>query len=209
MTKEPNLLQNTNRIIEKKQFMGLYHIHDGVRRHRTHIRETVGYLWSVTILCSRPYFVYGRVCRIRTSVYHDAVGIGPCRPGPWCWSDAEHAASHHRRYLHSLRDRWMGVIGGVFGLASIIGLTLGGWITDTLGWRWVFDINLPIAAVALVMVLISLPTVRADHRVRLDWTGISHGSDRWDARHVFRGLVACGSRLYWDILLTRGTLEIS
>ncbi len=103
----------------------------------------------------------------------------------------------------------MGVIGGVFGLASIIGLTLGGWITDTLGWRWVFDINLPIAAVALVMVLISLPTVRADHRVRLDWTGISHGSDRWDARHVFRGLVACGSRLYWDILLTRGTLEIS
>ncbi len=71
------------------------------------------------------------------------------------------------------RGRWMGVIGGVFGLASIIGPTLGGWITDTLGWRWVFYINLPIAAVALVMVLISLPKVRSEHRAHLDWTGIS------------------------------------
>ncbi len=71
------------------------------------------------------------------------------------------------------RGRWMGIIGAVFGLASIVGPTLGGWITDTYGWRWVFYINLPIAAVALVLVLVSLPTVRASRGVRADWTGIS------------------------------------
>lgn len=69
------------------------------------------------------------------------------------------------------RGRWMGVISMVFGLASIIGPFLGGWITDQMGWRWVFYINLPVAALALVMILATLPTVRAPHRVQVDWTG--------------------------------------
>ena len=71
------------------------------------------------------------------------------------------------------RGRWMGVIGAVFGLASIVGPTLGGWITDSFGWRWVFYVNLPIAAVALVLVLVSLPTVRAARAARADWPGIA------------------------------------
>ena len=69
------------------------------------------------------------------------------------------------------RGRWMGVIGAVFGLASIIGPNLGGWITDAWGWRWVFYINLPFAAIALVMVWLTLPNVKTGHRAMPDLGG--------------------------------------
>lgn len=69
------------------------------------------------------------------------------------------------------RGRWMGVIGAVFGVSSIIGPTLGGWITDSLSWRWVFYINLPFAVLAVLGVIFFLPTVRMGHRIKVDWVG--------------------------------------
>jgi EmrB/QacA subfamily drug resistance transporter len=69
------------------------------------------------------------------------------------------------------RGRWMGVVSTTFGLASIVGPFLGGWITDTLGWRWVFYINLPVAAVALAGVLYALPSVQAGEQAKVDWRG--------------------------------------
>lgn len=69
------------------------------------------------------------------------------------------------------RGRWMGVIGAVFGLSSIIGPLLGGWITDSFSWRWVFYINLPFAVLALIGVIYALPRVRAGHQVKLDLLG--------------------------------------
>lgn len=69
------------------------------------------------------------------------------------------------------RGRWMGVIASVFGLASIVGPVMGGWITDHWGWRWVFYINLPVAGLALLAVLYALPTVKTDDDVKLDWQG--------------------------------------
>ncbi|WDM03055.1 MFS transporter [Alicyclobacillus cycloheptanicus] len=69
------------------------------------------------------------------------------------------------------RGRWMGVMMGVFGLSSIIGPALGGWITDTFSWRWVFYINLPFAVLAIIGVLFTLPRVRAEHQVKVDWFG--------------------------------------
>lgn len=69
------------------------------------------------------------------------------------------------------RGRWMGLMGSIFGLSSIIGPTLGGWITDSFQWRWVFYVNLPFAVLAILGVLISLPKVRAKERVKVDWLG--------------------------------------
>ncbi len=69
------------------------------------------------------------------------------------------------------RGRWMGVIAMTFGLASIIGPFFGGWITDHWGWRWIFYINLPVAAIALGALLYALPRVRIKKKVHIDWTG--------------------------------------
>lgn len=69
------------------------------------------------------------------------------------------------------RGRWMGIIASVFGLASIIGPVMGGWITDNWGWRWVFYINLPVAGLALITVLYALPTVKTEDKAHLDWHG--------------------------------------
>jgi MFS family permease len=46
-----------------------------------------------------------------------------------------------------------GMMSGVYALASLVGPVLGGVITDAVGWRWVFLINLPVGAVALLVVL--------------------------------------------------------
>lgn len=69
------------------------------------------------------------------------------------------------------RGKWMGVMMAVFGISSIVGPALGGWITDSLSWRWVFYINLPFAVLAIIGVLFALPKVRAEHRVKVDWLG--------------------------------------
>lgn len=69
------------------------------------------------------------------------------------------------------RARWMGFLGAIFGLSSIIGPALGGWITDSFSWRWVFYINLPFAVLAILGVLLFLPKVRVESRVKIDWLG--------------------------------------
>ncbi|WEG11277.1 DHA2 family efflux MFS transporter permease subunit [Pullulanibacillus sp. KACC 23026] len=69
------------------------------------------------------------------------------------------------------RAKWMGVMMAVFGISSIVGPALGGWITDSFSWRWVFYINLPFAVLAIIGVTVTLPKVRAEHRVKVDWLG--------------------------------------
>ncbi len=70
------------------------------------------------------------------------------------------------------RGRWMGVVMGVFGLSAIVGPTAGGAITDQIGWRWVFFVTLPLAAVAWLIVGAILPRVRTRvERGRLDVGG--------------------------------------
>lgn len=67
------------------------------------------------------------------------------------------------------RARWQGIFAAVYGFSSVVGPTIGGWLTDhgpLLGnlvtdatrWRWVFYINLPLGIIALVVLLIYLPT---------------------------------------------------
>ena len=71
------------------------------------------------------------------------------------------------------RGRWIGLIISVFGLGSIVGPLVGGFITDHFGWRWVFYVNLPLGLIALVLLAVLLPRVVGHGRVRIDWLGIA------------------------------------
>ena len=55
------------------------------------------------------------------------------------------------------RARWQGLFGAVYGLSSIIGPFLGGFLTDNLSWRSVFYVNLPVGFFALVGIVLFLP----------------------------------------------------
>ena len=69
------------------------------------------------------------------------------------------------------RGKWLGLLMSVFGLATIVGPTLGGWITDNLGWRWVFYVNLPIGIVALILAAVALPAHVRLHKHQIDYSG--------------------------------------
>jgi EmrB/QacA subfamily drug resistance transporter len=61
------------------------------------------------------------------------------------------------------RSKYMGVMGAVFGISSVAGPLLGGWFTESIGWRWAFWINIPLGlvAIALAVVFLNLPTRKA------------------------------------------------
>ena len=69
------------------------------------------------------------------------------------------------------RGRWMGIFGGVFALASILGPLLGGTLTDELSWRWIFYINVPVGAVAFATVALGMPWFRQVQRSAVDYLG--------------------------------------
>ncbi|MGZ6214508.1 MAG: MDR family MFS transporter, partial [Candidatus Limnocylindria bacterium] len=70
------------------------------------------------------------------------------------------------------RGKYQGLLIAVFGLATIFGPALGGFITDNFGWHWVFFVNLPFGIAALVAVYLVLPSHTALHRrPKIDWWG--------------------------------------
>src|SRR3989442_6036771 len=71
------------------------------------------------------------------------------------------------------RGKWQGLTGGVFGLSSILGPTVGGWITDHSTWRWVFYVNLPIGIAALLVLIFLMPPLRSKNtgKVSIDYLG--------------------------------------
>jgi EmrB/QacA subfamily drug resistance transporter len=60
----------------------------------------------------------------------------------------------------SKRGRISGAMGATFGLASVVGPALGGFLTDGPGWRYVFYVNLPVGAIAAGILVFFFPDIR-------------------------------------------------
>ncbi|MCS6801783.1 MAG: MDR family MFS transporter [Chloroflexota bacterium] len=69
------------------------------------------------------------------------------------------------------RGKWQGVIVSFFGLSTIGGPLVGGWLTDTFGWRAIFYLTLPVGLVAFAVVAAALPPHRAVRRHQVDYLG--------------------------------------
>jgi len=106
------------------------------------------------------------------------------------------------------RAKYQGVFFSVFALTSVIGPTMGGWITDNLSWRWVFYINLPLGVFSLFALPVVLHQSARRFGVKIDYLGaatitasvvslllalswVGEGYD-WDATRVVIGFVVSG-----------------
>ncbi|SHI63668.1 drug resistance transporter, EmrB/QacA subfamily [Actinomyces denticolens] len=72
-----------------------------------------------------------------------------------------------------VRGTYMAPMGAMFGIASVLGPIIGGWLTDSVSWHWVFWVNLPLGVVAWIAVwaVLKLPVHKL--RATIDWAGLS------------------------------------
>lgn len=74
----------------------------------------------------------------------------------------------------SERGKYQGLIMAVFGLSSIIGPLLGGFITDNISWHWIFYINLPVGVPVILAFIRFFPNVKpAQTKHRIDYLGMT------------------------------------
>ncbi|GAA4903717.1 EmrB/QacA subfamily drug resistance transporter [Stackebrandtia albiflava] len=71
------------------------------------------------------------------------------------------------------RGRYQGFMAAVMMLSTIGGPLVGGFLTDQFTWRWAFYINLPLGAIALIVIALTLKLPRHRARVRIDYAGIA------------------------------------
>ncbi len=69
------------------------------------------------------------------------------------------------------RGRYTGLFGAVFGLASVAGPLLGGFLTTNLSWRWIFYVNLPLGVAALFVLAATLPAASERVHHTIDYLG--------------------------------------
>jgi len=95
------------------------------------------------------------------------------------------------------RGAAFGVLGGVIGLATALGPTLGGLIVTYADWRWIFFLNLPVGALALLGTALLVPDLRPGRSHRLDLVGVALASAALLA--IVHGLIE-GQRYNWGTI---------
>src|SRR5258705_13299701 len=75
-------------------------------------------------------------------------------------------------YTPAERGKYLGLFGAVFGVSSLVGPGLGGFITDTFSWNWIFYINIPIGLISLFILWRLLPAIkRPEAGQNIDYLG--------------------------------------
>lgn len=69
------------------------------------------------------------------------------------------------------RARMQAYFSGVWGLSSVIGPVVGGFITDQINWRWVFFINLPVGVLAAIIIGVALKEPKLTEKPKIDYAG--------------------------------------
>ncbi len=95
-----------------------------------------------------------------------------------------------------LRGRVQGVFATVFGISAVVGPSAGTFIVQTLGWRWIFYVNLPLGIASVFLILLGLTESRnVGAKSVIDWLGIAFLTG-WVGLLSF-GLLSGGSTFPW------------
>lgn len=94
------------------------------------------------------------------------------------------------------RGKYQGALGAIFGVATVLGPTLGGVLTDYASWRWCFYVNLPVAALLLPIAARAIPNLRPTQRPAIDYAGI--GAVALAASGLVLALEWGGEQYAWD-----------
>ncbi len=105
------------------------------------------------------------------------------------------------------RGRYQGFFGAVFGVATIVGPLVGGFLVDHLSWRWIFYINLPVGVLALVVIALVLPSPATRRRHEIDYAGAVLLTTALSAIILFTGLG--GTVFPWTSPVVLGLIAVS
>ncbi|MEK4092811.1 MDR family MFS transporter [Viridibacillus sp. FSL H8-0110] len=99
------------------------------------------------------------------SIYRAIQGIGAGALMPIAFTIVFDIFPPHKR------GKMTGLLGAVFGIASVVGPLLGAYITDNIGWEWVFYINLPIGIISFLLIMKNYKESPVHTKQKIDWWG--------------------------------------